>query len=207
MVKVNFKLRDSALPKFDCRSELSFAIPLACSPVLSILTPSTSSNTFYISLANRLELSASSKMCAAFSDVHKRTSISQLLNPSPLANSPREGSPSSSSQTQGVSSAPPQNGGNGHSDGSAPGSSFPLRSASWGLGQGPKRTDGPDPSRPYHYTPFFEGVSPDTRAGRPKDNTGNITGPSGAWSEMPNMAYGTPVLAPVYSDERTGKSL
>jgi len=138
-------------------------------------------------------------MNVVLNDAHKRTSISQLLNP--LGNSPHEGS--TSSPSQGVPSAPPQNGHDEHPDGSTPGSSFPLRSASWELGQGPKRTDGP-----YHYSPFPEEYPPDTRTSRPKDNAVNLAGPSGAWPaphEMPNMPYGTPVLAPMYSDERTGK--
>jgi len=145
-------------------------------------------------------------MSAALNDVHKRTSISQLLNP--LANTSHEVSPSSPSREPGVPPAPPQNGQNGHQEGSTPGSSFQLRSASWELSQGPKRTDGPDPSRPFHFSPFPEGYAPDARVARPRDDAGNLGGPSGAWPaphEVSNMPYGTPVLAPMYSDERTGE--
>jgi [histone H3]-dimethyl-L-lysine9 demethylase len=146
-------------------------------------------------------------MSTALNDIHRRTSISQLLNP--LANTSHEESPSSPSRAPGIPSALPQNGHHDHQDGSAPGASFQLRSASWELGQGPKRTDGPDPSRPYHYSPFSNEYTSDARAARPRDG-GNISGPSGpsgAWPaphEVSNMPYGTPVLAPMYSDERTG---
>ena len=147
-------------------------------------------------------------MSAVLNDANKRTSISQLLNP--LAINSHEESPSSPLQAPGIPPALPQNDHNGLKEGSGPGSSFQLRSASWELGQGPKRTDGPDPSRPYHFSPFAEGYTSDARTTRPRDDAGNLGGPSGAWpatQDVSNMPYGTPVLAPLYSDERTGEFL
>jgi len=143
-------------------------------------------------------------MGAVLNDAHKRTSISQLLNP--LANSSHGDSPSSPSRALSVPQAQLQNGHNNSGEESAAGSSFQLRSASWELGQGPKRPDGPDPSRPYHFTPSTEGYPPDVRSVRPRDDAGNL-GPSGPWftpHEASNMPYGTSV-PPMYSDERTGK--
>lgn len=154
-------------------------------------------------------------MHAALNDVHKRTSISQLLNP--LANSgSRTEPPISPSRLPALVSAgpssPSQDGTSQNEqllDASNPGSSFQLRSASWDpLRQTLKRPDGPEANRPYHFHSFTEGFAADPRAARPRDGTGNSNGSSGVWPaphEMPNMGYGTPVLAPLYSDERTGE--
>lgn len=152
------------------------------------------------------ERSTLCNMNAPMNDSHKRTSISQLLNPlGAVSEQPMSRTPTIPSS---MPSAPSQNGQDVQQDGSSlhsPGSSFQLRSASWeqggGDGQSPsKRPDGPDPSRPYHYTPFTDGYGLDARTVRP-------SAPSGPWPashEVPNMPYGTPVIAPMYSDERTG---
>lgn len=154
---------------------------------------------------------------AALNDANKRTSISQLLNP--LANNQQVDSttlPPQSEETvlsealRASQSGPSRNDVNGHQEDSSPGSSFQLRSASWELSQNGKRPEGPDPSRPYHFTPYPDGHVPDPRTTRPREGSMNAGGSNGAWPaphEVSNMPYGTPVLAPSYSDERTGELL
>lgn len=160
------------------------------------------------------ERPAAFNMDAAMNDTHKRTSISQLLNPlgavSSMPSPPRV--PTASSL---VPSAPLQNGQGIQQDASslhAPGSSFQLRSASWEQGgddQSPsRRTDGPDPSRPFPYSPFSEGYGADARAIRSRDGPSNFTVPNGPWPvahEVSNIPYGSSIITPMYSDERTGE--
>ena len=152
-------------------------------------------------------------MNVAINDSHKRTSISQLLNP--LAETPPEATPQSSVSLERApppSSPASPNAQNGKESSltPSPGSSFQLRSASWGQRNGLSAgTDGLDPSRPFHYTPYSKSPDGDARGtSRPRDGAGNSLGHGGAWParhEVPNMPYGTPVIAPMYSAERTGK--
>ena len=149
-------------------------------------------------------------------DSPKRTSISQLLNPLGGSSSEAtvqssislERSPgSSSSASPNVQKA--QNGGESSLI-QSPGSSFQLRSASWerrnGLSTG---TDGLDPPRPFHYIPDSESPDGDARGtSGSRDSAGNGPGHGGAWParhEVPNMPYGTPVIASMYPAERTRK--
>lgn len=148
-------------------------------------------------------------------DSHKRTSISQLLNP--LGTNSQVESPPSPSRATGDTTSrstdPPPDiqFGENEQEGSSehgPGSSFPLRSASWEQSNGQSKRPGEvDPSRPYHYTPYSDGYNADPRgSNRPKDTPNGSQ--SSAWlapHEVANMHYGPPVIAPLYSDERTGK--
>lgn len=155
-------------------------------------------------------------MNAAMNDSHKRTSISQLLNPlgavsqqEPMSSPPRISAIPSS-----IPSAPSQNG-QDMQQGGSPGSSFQLRSASWEQGRGggddqspSMPTDGPEMPRSYHYTPFQEVFDADSRPSRPRDGPSNFTQANGSWPsglEVSNMLYGPSVIAPMYSDERTGE--
>lgn len=164
----------------------------------------------------QLRNSALRKMNVAVNDSHKRTSISQLLNP--LGNNSPEATAQSSEsleRTPRPSSAASQNDQNAQNGGESssihsPGSSFQLRSASWEQRNGlSKGTDGPDPPRPFHFNPHSEGPHGDARGtSRPRDGPGSTAGHGGAWParhEVPNMPYGTPVITPMYSAERTGK--
>ncbi|KZP21752.1 hypothetical protein FIBSPDRAFT_953511 [Athelia psychrophila] len=134
-------------------------------------------------------------MNAALNDAHKRTSISQLLNPLANTTSRVELSESPSrSQTLGHNGSFPasqndmaRNERNGIPDPSNPGSSFQLRSASWESGQAV--TQRPDFAS-------FPSVFP-ADALPPLSRNFNR---SGAWP------YGTSEIPPMYSGERSYNS-
>lgn len=153
-------------------------------------------------------------MNVAIGDSNKRTSISQLLNP--LGNDSPEATPQSSislERTPAPTSPNVQNAQNGGESSLIPSpssSSFQLRSASWEQRNSQSTgTDGLDSSRPFHYIPYSESPGGDARGtSRSRDGASNSPGHGGAWParhEVPNMPYGTPVIAPMYSAERTRK--
>ncbi|KAG6336334.1 hypothetical protein ID866_2759 [Astraeus odoratus] len=155
-------------------------------------------------------------------DSHKRTSISQLLNPSsdssayshsphlPSLSSPPGVSPYQHTQHPHHSPYP-------HHPDTA--SSFHLRAASWGpvnddQSGAKRRADaGPPPARPYPMQPhMYPEMNGDMQARqvRPRmDEQGPYPIPGNPWPhpqpEMANIHYGA-VVTPMYSDERTAMS-
>ncbi|KIJ70383.1 hypothetical protein HYDPIDRAFT_172215 [Hydnomerulius pinastri MD-312] len=155
-------------------------------------------------------------------DNHKRTSISQLLNPS--SDSSGYSHPThlpSLASSPGVSQYqhaqhPPHGPYTQHPES---GSSFHLRAASWEPvnddQSAPKRRPdaGPTAARSYPMPPHMyaemNGEIP-PRQPRPRmDEHGNYAMTGGAWPSQPevsSVSYGSPVVAPMYSDERTALS-
>ena len=144
-------------------------------------------------------------------DSHKRTSISQLLNPAsrePSSFPPGQLQGLPPSQSQHDQQGAPYQGAFNHA------SSFHLRAASWDQVQddpSKRRLDnGVNTVRAYHHPhmdPVFYGEHP-SRPHRPRPGEPNNFGMDGAvWApphEIAHMAYGAPVIPPMYSDERTG---
>lgn len=169
-----------------------------------------------------LLLSFSSSLSVAMNtmqDSHKRTSISQLLNPSSdssvYSHAPHLPSPVAVSQYQ----HPPHQPQGSYGQSIESGSTFHLREASWEPSEdrsAPKRRidNGPGPGRPYqlpphphmHGEPNGDMVP---RQGRSRmDEAGNYGMPTNSWpsqADMSNPSYGSSVVAPMYSDERTGE--
>ncbi|KAG2148007.1 hypothetical protein DEU56DRAFT_783508 [Suillus clintonianus] len=153
-------------------------------------------------------------------DSHKRTSISQLLNPSSdssvYSHATHLPSPVAVSQYQ----HPPHQQQPNYNQSIESASSFHLRAASWEPSDDqsvPKRRidNGPGLARPYpmpthphmHGEPNGDMVP---RQGRSRmDDAANYAMPANSWpsqADMPNPPYGSPVVAPMYSDERTALS-
>jgi [histone H3]-dimethyl-L-lysine9 demethylase len=147
---------------------------------------------------------------------HRRTSISQLLNP--LANVAEQSSfavPQNSSLSGAVGPTQlPED----QQPAQAPynqEATFNLRAASWDHVQDDnnpnkrKPENGTAPSRVYHPSPMnpTEGFGDHgPRAARRVDEAGNYVD-TAMWSpshEIASMPYGTTAIAPMYSDERTG---
>ena len=158
--------------------------------------------------------------CAAMNGMHdKRTSISQLLNPSSDSSAyPHPAHlpplPSSPGVPQYQHSPHPPHPPYPQQPDSA--SSFHLRAASWEPvnddPNAPKRR--PDPGTPtarsYPMPPqMYAEMNGDMsqRQQRPRmDEHGNFVMPPGPWPQQPDVSsvpYGSPIVAPMYSDERT----
>ncbi|KAF9246860.1 hypothetical protein BU15DRAFT_69720 [Melanogaster broomeanus] len=155
-------------------------------------------------------------------DSHKRTSISQLLNPSSdssgyshVTHLPSLTSSAGVPQYQHPQHPPPHG---PYSQQPESGSSFHLRAASWEPVNddqvAPKRRPdaGPNVARPYPMPPqMYAEMNGDMpqRQQRPRiDEHGNYAIAANPWPtqpEVPNVPYGSPVMAPMYSDERTGQ--
>jgi [histone H3]-dimethyl-L-lysine9 demethylase len=149
----------------------------------------------------------------ALPDSHRRTSISQLLNPlSNLTDQQPFPLPQNSSLSGAVGPQPdPQPGQPPYNQGAT----FNLRAASWDHVQEDnnpnkrKPENGTSPSRVYHPSSMNStdgfgdhGTHPPRRV----DEAGNYVD-NRMWSpshEIASMPYGTTVIAPMYSDERTG---
>jgi lysine-specific demethylase 3 len=147
-------------------------------------------------------------------DSHKRTSISQLLNPASRESS--SFAPDQHNNLPSIGSAQPH-----HDQQGSPyqgafnhASSFHLRAASWDQVHDDPNKRRPDngavTARPYHQPhmdPLFFGEHA-SRAPRPRPGDPNNFGLDGAvWApshEIVNIAYGAPVIPAMYSDERTG---
>lgn len=158
-------------------------------------------------------------------DNHKRTSISQLLNPS-SDSSAYSHAPHLPSLSSGPGVPPYQHPQHPHHaqypqhPGTA--SSFHLRAASWGPvnddQSGTKRrpeTGLPLPARPYpmqpHMYPEMNGGDMQSRQVRPRmEDSGPYPMSGNPWPhpqpEMSNVHYGPPAVTPMYSDERTAIS-
>ncbi|KAF9224367.1 Clavaminate synthase-like protein [Gyrodon lividus] len=152
-------------------------------------------------------------------DSHKRTSISQLLNPS--SDSSGYSHLPSLSSSPGVSQYQhPQHPPNGpYPQQPESGSSFHLRAANWEPVNddqaAPKRRPdaGPTVARSYPMPPHMyaemNGDVPPRQQRQRMDEHGNYPIPAGAWSAQPEVStvpYGSSVVAPMYSDERTAIS-
>jgi lysine-specific demethylase 3 len=153
-------------------------------------------------------------------DSHKRTSISQLLNPSSdssvYSHATHLPSPVAVSQYQHPPHQPQPN----YNQSIESASSFHLRAASWEPSDDqsvPKRRidNGPVLARPYPLPPHHHmHTEPNgdmvPRQGRSRmDDAANYAMPANSWpsqADMSNPPYGSPIVAPMYSDERTGKS-
>lgn len=158
--------------------------------------------------------------CPAMNGMHdKRTSISQLLNPSSDSSAfphpthlPGLSPPPGVSQYQHLPHLPqgpyPQQPDSG--------SSFHLRAASWEPvnddPNAPKRRPdaGPPTGRSYQMPPqMYVEMNGDISQRQPRpgmDGHGNFTMPTGPWPQQPDVSsvtYGSPIVAPMYSDERT----
>lgn len=155
----------------------------------------------------------------SYPDSHKRTSISQLLNPSPLGAShdpPAFPSGQLSAPVGPVPSQHEQQGIPPFQPGFNSGASFHLRAASWD--QVPddatkrKPDNGTTSARQYHHphlSPADVYGDHAARAARPRMDDSNSFAIEGTvWPPSPhdiaNMAYGAPAISPMYSDERTG---
>ena len=142
----------------------------------------------------------------------KRTSISQLLNPSSDSSAyphPTHLTSSAVSQYQHPPHAPyPQQPDSG--------SSFHLRAANWEPVNddptAPKRRPeaGPPTGRSYPMPPqVYADLNGDMSQRQPRqrmDEHANFAMPTGPWPQQPDVAsvpYGSPIVAPMYSDERT----
>lgn len=163
-----------------------------------------------------------SSSCPAMNGMHdKRTSISQLLNPSSDSSAyphpthlPSLSSPPGVSQYQHPQHPPhgpyPQQ--------PESGSSFHLRAASWEPvnddPNAPKRRldAGPPTGRSYPMPPhMYAEMNGDMSQRQPRpriDEHGNFAMPTGPWPPQPDVSgvpYGSSIVAPMYSDERTGE--
>ncbi|KIJ19833.1 hypothetical protein PAXINDRAFT_174430 [Paxillus involutus ATCC 200175] len=152
-------------------------------------------------------------------DNHKRTSISQLLNPSSDSSGYSHVThlPSSPGVSQYQHPQHPPHG--PYPQQTESGSSFHLRAASWEPVNddqaAPKRRPdaGPTVARSYPMPPHMyaemNGDMP-SRQQRPRmDEHGNYAIAAGAWPVQPEVStvpYGSPAVAPMYSDERTAIS-
>ncbi|OJA07528.1 hypothetical protein AZE42_07698 [Rhizopogon vesiculosus] len=153
-------------------------------------------------------------------DSHKRTSISQLLNPSSdssvYSHAPHLPSPVAVSQYQHAQHQSQAN----YNQSIEPESTFHLREASWEPSEdrsAPKRRvdNVPGPGRPYQLPPHpHMHAEPNGdmvhRQGRSRmDEPGNYGMAPNSWpsqADMSNPSYGSSVVAPMYSDERTALS-
>ncbi|KAH7930065.1 Clavaminate synthase-like protein [Leucogyrophana mollusca] len=156
-------------------------------------------------------------------DSHKRTSISQLLNPSSDSSSsyshaaqlPSLSSPAGLSQYHN----PQNNPQGGYGQPIEAGSSFHLRAASWDhvsedQSAAKRRIDnGVAAGRSYPMPPqIYPDVNGDMAARQARarmEEPGNFGMAGSAWPSHPeasNVSYGPPVVAPMYSDERTSLS-
>ncbi|OAX39131.1 Clavaminate synthase-like protein [Rhizopogon vinicolor AM-OR11-026] len=153
-------------------------------------------------------------------DSHKRTSISQLLNPSSdssvYSHAPHLPSPVAVSQYQHAQHQSQAN----YNQPIESESTFHLREASWEPSEdrsAPKRRvdNVPGPGRPYQLPPHpHMHAEPNGdmvhRQGRSRmDEPGNYGMPPNSWpsqADMSNPPYGSSVVAPMYSDERTALS-
>jgi lysine-specific demethylase 3 len=144
-------------------------------------------------------------------DSHKRTDISQLLNPASReaapSFSPGELSSLGPPQAHHDQQGSPYHGAFGHP------SSFHLRAASWEIQEDAnKRRQDNNPARAYQHHQMEQVFYPDptSRAARPRPGDPNNFAMDGAmWGpahDMTNMSYNAPQLMPMYSEERTGAS-
>jgi lysine-specific demethylase 3 len=153
-------------------------------------------------------------------DSHKRTSISQLLNPlavhDPSAAFSPDQLPNLSTpigpnhvqrDQQGVPSFHPS---------FANGSSFNLRAANWELPQEATKQKPGNGTTARQYQPQMNssavfGDQHAPRMIRPRmDDSNNFAIAGQVWppqQDIANMPYGAPVISPMYSDERTGELL
>lgn len=148
----------------------------------------------------------------------KRTSISQLLNPSSdssvyphpthLPGLPSPGVSQYQHPPHGPYPQQPESG-----------SAFHLRAASWESvnddPNAPKRRPdaGPPTARSYPIPPhMYAEMNGDMSQRQPRpriDEHGNFAMPTPPWppqSDVSGVPYGSPIIAPMYSDERTGES-
>ena len=141
-----------------------------------------------------------------FNDSHKRTSISQLLNPAislqssayPPPPAIAAGPAQTHNEQQGVPSFQ---------------QSYGLRAASWDRqdeGTGRNQDNPPTPSRPYQqmHPPDVYGDQPARPTRSRADDSNGFSVENAGWHpphEIANLSYGAPVIAPMYSDERTGE--
>ncbi|KAG8218303.1 hypothetical protein J3R82DRAFT_3917 [Butyriboletus roseoflavus] len=153
----------------------------------------------------------------------KRTSISQLLNPSSDSSAYPHPThlptlPSSPGVPQYQHPQHPPHG--PYSQQPDSGSSFHLRAASWEPvnddPNAPKRRPdaGPPTGRSYPMPPhMYAEMNGDMSQRQPRprmDEHGNFAMPTGPWPSQPDVSslpYGSPIVAPMYSDERTSSSL
>lgn len=148
----------------------------------------------------------------------KRTSISQLLNPSSDSSAyPHPTHLPSLPSSPGIAQYQPQHPPHGpYSQQPESGSSFHLRAASWEPvnddPNAPKRRPdaGPPTGRSYPMPPhLYAEMNGDMSQRQPRprmDEHGNFIMPTGPWPSQPDISsvpYGSPIVAPMYSDERT----
>jgi len=140
----------------------------------------------------------------SITDPSKKTSINSLLNPEA----------SSTSFSVSVASAnQPQAPHHHHPDQYSPafannGSSFHLRAADWSISDDPAKRKLENGGR-YHYqhSPDSSPIYAAQTAPRIHKTRDDLYGMEGqVWQSHQDMAYATPVIAPMYSDERTGSS-
>jgi [histone H3]-dimethyl-L-lysine9 demethylase len=159
---------------------------------------------------------------------HKRTSINELLNPvanGPAAAASLEG-PYTQAQLGGMANPPyasaprvPAAASSYHSPLGVPGSSFSLRAASWDRSGGNendlgRREDGEPSSScryasanpsPHHAHPPPHPVYADPyHRSRPVGEPANYGIDVSPWTPNAHSPYSAQILAPIYSDDRTG---
>lgn len=151
-------------------------------------------------------------------DSHKRTSISQLLNPLAAQDSSAFPPGQLPRLSNSVGPIPDQQDVSSYHASFSPNSSFNLRAASWGRAPddpNKRRPDADAQSRPYPQHPHMN--STDVMYGdhqasrvirtRMEDTNGYGMNPP-IWQQpqqhdISSMGYGPPVISPIYSDERT----
>ncbi|KAH7916108.1 hypothetical protein BJ138DRAFT_996348 [Hygrophoropsis aurantiaca] len=155
-------------------------------------------------------------------DSHKRTSISQLLNPSSDSSSsysnavqlPSLSAPAGLSQYHN----PQNNSQGGYGQPIEAGSSFHLRAASWDQvnedqSAVKRRLENGPPGRSYQMHPqMYSDVNAEMNSRQTRirmEEPGSFGMAGSSWPAQPevsNVSYGSPVMAPMYSDERTSLS-
>lgn len=210
----------------DCRAGVRIGVKEARFTPLYECTPRVGVSPPYLPLLVSQSLPAlsareRSPSCTAMNGMHdKRTSISQLLNPSSDSSSAYSHPahlpplPSSPGVPQYQHPQHPPHGPYPHQQDS--GSSFHLRAASWEPvnddPNAPKRRPdvGPPTGRSYPMPPqIYADMNGDMSQRQPRprmDEHGNFVMPTGPWPPQPDVAgvpYASPIVAPMYSDERT----
>lgn len=152
----------------------------------------------------------------SLNDPSKKTSINSLLNP-------QDASVAFPAQPPHLTASLAPNPGHPHNQQGVPvyapysaNASFNLRAASWDMSEDAakrKPENGATAQRHYHHPSMNSAEAytehPGTRLVRPRlDESNNYPIDNQVWPAQPdiaNMPYGAPVMAPMYSDERTGK--
>ena len=141
----------------------------------------------------------------SITDPSKKTSINSLLNP--------EASSTSFSANVASANQPQPSHPHHHPDPYGPafannGSSFHLRAADWSISDDPAKRKLENGGR-YHYqhSPDSSPIYPAHTAPRIHKTRDDLYGMEGqVWQGHQDMAFAAPVIAPMYSDERTGSS-